>query len=210
MRMSRVAARAASAWPAAAGVVAVGQQHDALLGVVREERRGQPKRGADVARRADRRGGEAVDLVELGRQPLDEGLLAEGHDAGDVAVGDDVQRLAQERQRILATGVADRVGQVDDEDGGQPIDRQDEAEPGQREDEGARAGRSAPPARSGAGPRPTRRRALRYRANVIARAGMSRSSASGVSKARPISRSASRARSGRRSERRIRMSPSRW
>ncbi len=45
------------------------------------------------------------------------------------------ERLAQEREGVLAPGVADRVGQVDDEDGRQPVDRQDELEAGQREDE---------------------------------------------------------------------------
>ena len=120
---------------AAARVVAVRQQDDALLGVVREQRRGQPQGGADVGRRADRRRGEAVDLAEVRRQALDERLLAEGDDAGHVAVGDDVERLAQERQRVLATLVADRVGQVDDEDRGQAVDRQHDPEPGQREHE---------------------------------------------------------------------------
>ena len=91
--------------------------------------------------------------VELGRQPLDEGLLAERDDPRDVAVGSLLERLAQERERVLATGVADRVGQVDDEDGRQPVDRQDQLEAGQREHEGRQEQRpddegDAPPPRA--------------------------------------------------------------
>ena len=97
------------------------------------------------------RRGDAVDLVEVGRQPLDERLLAERDDAGDVAVGDHLEGLAQERQRVLAAVVADRIGQVDDEDRRQPVDRQDEPEAGQGEDEGGQQDgpddeRDAPPA----------------------------------------------------------------
>ena len=121
---------------AAAGrVVAVREQDDPLLGVVGEERGREAERGADVGRRLDRRGGEAVDLGQVGRQALDERLLAERDDPGHVAVGPFLERLAQERERVLAPGVADRIGQVDDEDGREPVDRQDELETGQREDE---------------------------------------------------------------------------
>ena len=122
---------------AAAGrVVAVGEQDDPLLGVVREERGREAEGGADVGGRLDRRGREAVDLGQVGRQALDEGLLAERDDPGDVAIGPLLERLAQEREGVLATGVADRIGHVDDEDGREPVDRQDQLEAGQREDEG--------------------------------------------------------------------------
>ena len=120
---------------AAGGVVAVREQDDPLLGVVREERGGEAERGADVGGGLDRGRGEAVDLGQVGRQPLDERLLAERDDAGDVAVGPFLERLAQERERVLAPGVADRIRHVDDEDGREPVDRQDQLEPGQREDE---------------------------------------------------------------------------
>ena len=89
--------------------------------------------------------------VEVGRQALDQRLLAEGDDPRHVAVGPFLERLAQERERVLAAGVADRVGQVDDEHRRQPIDRQHELEAGQREDErreqdaSGRRARPAPP-----------------------------------------------------------------
>ena len=56
---------------------------------------------------------------------------------------------------------------------------------------------------------PTRRRALRYSPNVTASSGTSRSSASGVSKARPIRRPPA-GRTATPSVRRKRTSPSRW
>ena len=122
-------------------VVAVAQQHDPLLGVVREERRRQPQRRADVGRGLDRRRRDAVDVLELGRQPLDERVLAERDDARDVARRLLLERLAQERQRRRAARVADGVREVDHEDRREPIDRQDQLEPG----DGQHAARSAPP-----------------------------------------------------------------
>jgi hypothetical protein len=68
-------------------VVAVGQQHDPLLGVVREQRRREAQRPADVGRGRHRRRGDPVDLAELRRQPLDERALAERDDPGDVVLG---------------------------------------------------------------------------------------------------------------------------
>ena len=120
---------------AARGVVAVRQQHDALLGVVGEQRGRQAQGAPDVGRAADGRRREPVDLRELGRQPLDERLLAERDDAGQVAFRDLGQRLAQERQGLVASLGPDRIGHVHDEHRRQAIDRQDEPEPGQREDQ---------------------------------------------------------------------------
>ena len=94
-----------------------------------------------------------------------------------------VERLAQEGQRVLPTGIADRVGQVDDEDRRQPIDRQDEPEPGQGEDERRQQHRPNderdPPA---TGPDPPARAQVQADRDRPA-AGISRSSASGASKA---------------------------
>ena len=115
-------------------VVSVGEQHDSLLGVVREECGGEPKRRSDVGGGTDRGRGDPVDLAELGRKPFDQCALAEAHDPRRVALGHERQALADERERLLAAGLANRVGQVDDKDGRQAIDRQDEPEPSERED----------------------------------------------------------------------------
>ena len=145
---------------AAGGVVAVREQDDPLLGVIREQRRRETKRRADVGGRLDRGGGETVDLGQVGREALDQRLLAERDDAGHVAVGPFLQGVAQERERVLATRVADRIGQVDDEDGREPVDREHQLEPGQREDQGRQEQRPnderdapAPRTRSAAAPR---------------------------------------------------------
>jgi hypothetical protein len=116
-------------------VVAVREQHDPLLGVVREEGDGEPEGGTDVGRRFDRRRGQAIDLRQVGWESLDERIAPEGHDAGNVVIGFLGKRLAQERERIRSTGVADRVGEIDDEHGRQAIDRQHELEAGQRKNE---------------------------------------------------------------------------
>ncbi len=66
---------------AAAGrVVAVADEHDAFLGLVREERRRKAQRTADVgsAARGDRR--ETVEFGQLGWQALDQRLAAKGDD----------------------------------------------------------------------------------------------------------------------------------
>ena len=93
------------------------------------------------------------------------------------------RRLAHVRERLLAPGRAHGVGQVDDEDDGQPVDRQDELEPGEREHERRRAAatrtseRRPPP--PDAEPPPRRRGAARRRpragpAGAAARAGASK------------------------------------
>ena len=135
-------------------------QDDALLGVVGEERGGQAQRRADVRRRTHRGRGQPVDLAEVGWQALDERLLAEGDDARHIPVRDDIEGLPQERQRVLAAGVPDRVREVHHEHRRQAVDRQHDPEPGQREDErdeehGAHDEGHAPP------PAPSRRRAPR-------------------------------------------------
>ena len=121
--------------PRSGGVVPVAQEHDPLLGVVGEQRGRQPEGGSDVRRGLHRRGRDSVDLLELGRQPFDERVLAERDDAGHVARWLLLERLPQERKRVRTTGIADRRGQVDDEHRRQPIDRKDELEAGDREHE---------------------------------------------------------------------------
>ena len=140
-------------------VVAVAEQHDPLLGVVGEERRRQAQGRPDVGGGLDRRRRDAVDLLELGRQPLDEGVLAERDDARDVARRLLLEGLAQERERVRAARVADRVRQVDDEDRREPIDRQDQLEPGEGEHQGGQDHRAQDQGGTTAtGPHPPARR----------------------------------------------------
>ena len=131
----RAAASAASAWPWPGRVVAVRQQHDPLLGVVREQRRCEAKRRADVRRRGHRRGGDTVDVAELGGQSLHQRALAERDDAGHVAFRHQLEAVADEREGVLASAFADAVREVDDEHRREAIDRQHEPEAGQREHE---------------------------------------------------------------------------
>ena len=140
-------------------VVAVGEEDDPLLGVVREEGRRETQGAADVGRGLEGCRGDPVDPGQRRREPLDERALAEGDDPGDIVLGSLLEGLAQERQRVLATRVADRIGQVDDEDRREPVDREDELEARQREDErGEQQGpddeRDAAPARPHPTPRP--------------------------------------------------------
>ena len=74
------------------------------------------------------RAAQPVDLAELLGQALDERVLAERDDARLVALGHHLERLAQEREGVLAAVRADAVGQVDDEHGREPVDGQDELE----------------------------------------------------------------------------------
>ena len=92
------------------------------------------------------------------------------------------RRLAQERERVLAPGVADRIGQVDDEDRRQPVDRQDQLEAGQGEDERRRAAASERRARRADGPSPSAAAPRGGARSSAAAPGSSRSSASGASK----------------------------
>ncbi len=125
------------ALPGARGVVAVRDEDDPFLGVVGEERRREPQRRPDVGRGANRRGRDPVDLADLGRQPLHERGPAEPDDARDVALGHRLQAVAEPGEGVLAARRADRIGQVDDEDGRQPVDRQDEPDAGEGQDEAA-------------------------------------------------------------------------
>ena len=152
--MSRVAASAASAWPAP--VVSLPSDSSTIRFWASSGKSAVASRSAAPMSVAERTGVDAMRSISSRsrRQALDERLLAERDDARDVAVGDDIERLAQEGERILATGVADRVGQVHDEDGRQPVHRQDELEPGQGQDEGARAAACGRRARRDAGRRP--------------------------------------------------------
>ena len=158
-------------------VVAVGQEHDPLLGVVGEQRRGEPQRGADVGRGRDRRRGDPVDLGELGRQPLDERALAERDDPRHVAVGHLLERLAQEGEGVLAarrcrpsrTGRRRRPSPA-----GRPAGRAG-TRPGRRR--APPAGASGRRARPGAGPSPSaaaRRGAARPSAAAPGSAGAAR------------------------------------
>ena len=114
----------------------------------------------DVGGAGNRRGPETVDRPELLGQPLDECVLAERDDAGRVTVGHLVEARAKEGKRILATFVAHRIREVDDEDRREAVHRQDELEPGEGEDQRGQeerpdgdARRAAAPSRSVAAPR---------------------------------------------------------
>ena len=119
----------------ARGVVAVGEEDDPLLRVVGEERGREAERGADVRGAPDWRRPHPVDFLEVGRQALDERLLAERDDARDVVLRHLLEAVADELERLLAAALAHRVGEVEHEDRRQPVDRQDELEPREREDE---------------------------------------------------------------------------
>jgi hypothetical protein len=121
---------------AAGGVVAVRDEHDPLLRRVGEQRRREAQRGVDVGRGLDRRAAQLVDRAKLLRQPLDQRVLAEGDDARLVALGHDLQRLAQERERVRTAALANAVREVHDEDGREPIDGEHELDPGEGDDEG--------------------------------------------------------------------------
>ena len=130
-------------------VVAVRDEDDPLLHLVGEEGGGEAQGSPDVGRRGHRRGPDPIDRPELLGQPLDEGVRPERDDAGDVAVGHRREALPDEGQGALVAVVADRIGEVDDEDCRQAVDRQDELEsrPGRRPGRsGARSGRRSRPA----------------------------------------------------------------
>ena len=141
--------------PAAGRVVAVGQQDDPLLRVVGEQRGGEAQ-GARRCRSPISTGVEASRSISSRSdgQPLDERVLAERDDPGHVAIRHLLEGLAQERERVLAAGVPDRVGEVDDEHRREPVDRQDELEPGDREDERRQQQRPDDERRRADGPRP--------------------------------------------------------
>ena len=121
---------------AAAGrVVAVGQEDDPLLRVVREEGGREAQGRTDVGGGLDGCGGDAVELGQVGGQTLDEGVSPEGDDPGHVAVRLRGEGLAQEAERVLSAAIADRIRQVDHEDRRQAVDRQHQLEPSQGEDE---------------------------------------------------------------------------
>ena len=168
-------------------VVAVREQDDPLLGVVREQRRGQPEGRADVRGGGDRRRCDAVDVAQLCRQPLDERSLAERDDPCDVALGHDLEAVADERKGVLAAGLADAVRQVDDEHRREPIDGQHEPEARQARSTSADRSRVRTTRATRRRPLPVRRRAPRCSANVSSSAGTSSSSASGASNAMPMS-----------------------
>ena len=142
----------------ARGVVPVGEQDDALLGVVREQRSREAQRGPDVGRVADGRRRDAVDLGEVRRQALHERVRPERDDPGDVLVLLGGQRLAKVGERLGLPGLPDRVRHVDDVDDGEAVHRQHELETRERaheagEQEPADGERRAPPALAEASPR---------------------------------------------------------
>ena len=104
-------------------VVAVREEDDPLLRRVREEGGGQAQRSPDVGGAADRRGGDPVEVRQLVGQALHERVLAERDDPGDVPVRPLREGLTDEGQGLGPPAVADGVGEVDDEDRGQPVDR---------------------------------------------------------------------------------------
>ena len=131
----RDAASAASDWPAPVVSLPSLTEHDPLLRLVREQRRGQAQRPADVRGALGRHGRDAVDVLQLGRQPLDQRVAPEGDHRGLVVAAPLRERLAQEVEGGTVASGTDAVGQVDDEDGGQAIDRQVQPEAGQGEHE---------------------------------------------------------------------------
>ena len=142
MRIPRARRERRLGRPAAGRVVAVAEEDDPLLRVVGEERGGEAQRGADVGGALDRRRGDAVDVLELGREPLHERVLAERDDPRDIALRLVLEGLAQEGEGLAAARVADRVRQVDDEHRREPVDRQHQLEPRDREDQGAEQDRA--------------------------------------------------------------------
>ena len=165
-------------------VVAVGQEDDPLLGIVGEERGGEAHRAADVRGALDRHRRDRVELADLGRQALDERVLAERDDPRHVVVGHPDERSADVVEGLRPADLAHRIGQVHHEHRGQPIDRQDELEAGEGE---RSAARSRPRTRSDARRRnvPIRRREPRWRTSVRASRTGSRRRTSGSVKAMP-------------------------
>ena len=117
-------------------VVAVGQQDDPLLGVVREERGGKPHR----ARRCPSPPSTGTDAIvsssrtSAGRRSTRASLP----NATMPARSSGASRRGTSRTKSsasVAARLADQIGQVDDEHRGQPIDRQDDLEPGEGEGE---------------------------------------------------------------------------
>ena len=155
------------ALPRARRVVAVREQHDPLLRVVREQRRGEAERGADVGRRCHRGGRDAVDLRELRREPLHEGVAAERDDPRNVLVLLGLERLADVGERLLAALGADGVREVHDEHDREPVDRQHELEAGKGEHE---RGQQPDPQRERHAP-PVRRQAAAANRRGAARRG---------------------------------------
>ena len=78
-----------------------------------------------------------VDSLEaVRRHAFDQGVLAERHHARDVALAFLGDGGLDEGERVVLADVPDRIGQVHDEDGRDPIHRQDELEPGESQDQG--------------------------------------------------------------------------
>ena len=155
IRTPRDAARAASAWPSP--VVSLPSDSRTIRFCASSGKSAVASRRAAPMSVADVTGADASRSisVELGREALDQCALAERDDPRHVAVGAFLERLAQEREGVLAPGVADRIGQVDDEDRRQPVDRQDQLEPGQGEDERRQQQRPDDEGRPAAGPSPS-------------------------------------------------------
>ena len=201
IRTPRVAASAASAWPPPVVSLPSDRRTIRFCASSGKSARREAQRGADVGRRADRRRGEPVDLGR-GR----DGSRSTSASLPNATIpatspsGVHGERLAQEGEGVLATGVADRVGQVDDEDRRQAVDRQDELEARPARGRAPTGGASGRRARRAAGPPPPAAAPPGGARSSRARAGMSSSSASGASKAMPIRRSrpARHARAGRR------------
>ena len=133
--MPRAAASAASRWPRPVVSLPSEIRTIRFWAASGNSAEASRKRRPDIRRGLHRRAAQPIDLAQLLGQPLDERVLAERDDARLVLLGHHLQRLAKEREGILATGRPDAVGQVDDEHGGEAIDREHELESGEREDE---------------------------------------------------------------------------
>ena len=121
---------------AAGGVVAVGDEHDALLRLVGEERRGEAQRATDVrrgCRRARTRSGRGRSARRAAAPPAPRRRTRRwppGRRPRPL-----LQRVADEGEGRFAAGAGRRVGEVDHEDRGQPIDRPHDREAGEGQDQ---------------------------------------------------------------------------
>ena len=135
IRTPREAARAASDWPSP--VVSLPSESRTIRFCASSGKSAAARRSAAPMSVAERTGVEAsrsISVSSAGSRstsaPLPNATIPATSPSGR-----SVERLAQEGERVLAARVADRIGEVDDEDRRQPVDRQDELEAGEGEDE---------------------------------------------------------------------------
>ena len=135
IRTPREAASAASAWPSP--VVSLPSDSRTIRFWASSGKSAAARRRAAPMSVADLTGVEAsrsISVSSAGSRSTSASLPNATIPATSPS-GRSVERLAQEGERVLAARVADRIGEVDDEDGREPVDRQDQLEAGEREDE---------------------------------------------------------------------------